>query len=268
MNEPAYDTGTHPAFYRYYEHESRGAAARQRFGSIKQTLERMLGCAGRRLAVADVGCGAGTQACIWAADGHAVYGADLNAALIELARERAGAAGLDIDFAVASATALPWPDASMDVCIAPELLEHVPDWEGCVAELVRVLRPGGALYISTSNRLCPRQEEFVLPAYSWYPAWIKRRVVALACGARPELAGYALYPAVHWFSFYQLRDHLAALGLRSHDRFDLIDFAAQGRCGRWAVGLVRRFAWLRWLGHVLTPYTVVLALKPPAPAGS
>lgn len=264
MSDSAYDTGTHPAFYRYYEHESGGEAARERFRSIKRTLERVLRCDGARLSVADVGCGAGTQSCIWAADGHEVHGADINEALIGLARERAGAAGLAVAFEVASATALPWQDACMDVCIAPELLEHVEDWEGCIAELVRVLRPGGALYISTSNRLCPRQEEFVLPGYSWYPVWIKRRVLALARGSWPELAGYATYPAVHWFTFYQLRDHLAAKGLQSQDRFDLIDPAARGRLARLAVGLVKRHAWLRWVGHVLTPYTVILAVKPAA----
>jgi 2-polyprenyl-3-methyl-5-hydroxy-6-metoxy-1,4-benzoquinol methylase len=55
----------------------------------------------------------------------------------------------------------------MDVCLLPELLEHVADWQSCLNEAARVLRPGGLLYLSTTNVLCPRQQEFNLPLYSF-----------------------------------------------------------------------------------------------------
>ncbi|MEC5161287.1 MULTISPECIES: class I SAM-dependent methyltransferase [unclassified Janthinobacterium] len=257
----AWNTGTHADFFAYYEKESDSEAARQRFAAIQATLLRLLGRPQRALAVADIGCGAGTQCRLWAQHGHQVHGADINAALVELGRQRAAQAGLAIDFAVASATALPWPDQSMDLCIAPELLEHVADWQGVLAELVRVLKPGGALFLSTSNRLCPRQQEFTLPMYSWYPGFVKRRVVALALSTRPELAGYAVYPAVHWFTFYGLRDHLAARGVVSLDRFDMMDVSGRGVLVRAALRLIRALPPLRLLAHVATSYTVLLGVK-------
>ena len=263
-NGPGWNTGTHQDFYRYYETQSGGLAARQRFMAIQTLLARALGGSHGPLNVADVGCGAGTQCRLWAERGHQVYGADINKALIALARKRAGESGLQISFEVASATALPWPDDSMDVCIVPELLEHIADWRGCIAEFVRVLRPGGALYLSTSNKLCPVQEEFDLPLYSWYPAFMKRRYEELARTTRPELAGYAIYPAVNWFTFYSLRDHLARYGMDSLDRFDMMDIEQRGRMARAAVALVRSLALLRFCAHVATPYTVVLAFKPAA----
>lgn len=259
--EQVWNTGTHADFYSYYEKESDSEAARQRFAAIQGTLLRMLGRPRRALAVADIGCGAGTQARLWAEDGHQVCGADINEALVGLARKRAAHAGLAIDFQVASATALPWPDQSMDLCIAPELLEHVADWQAVLAELVRVLKPGGALFLSTSNRLCPLQEEFTLPLYSWYPGFVKRRVVELARTTRPELAGYAVYPAVNWFTFYQLRAHLAASGVASMDRFDIMDASARGPLTRIALRLIRALPPLRFLGHVATSYTVLLGVK-------
>jgi ubiquinone/menaquinone biosynthesis C-methylase UbiE len=260
-DEAAWNTGGHEDFYSYYEKQSGGALARQRFLTIQSTLLRALGAPAGPLDVADIGCGAGTQARLWADKGHRVRGADINEALVGLARRRAEQSGLAIEFSVASATALPWADASMDLCIAPELLEHVADWSACLAEMVRVLRPGGALFVSTSNRLCPRQEEFALPLYSWYPAVLKHRFEHLARTTRPDLAGYATYPAVNWFTYYGLRRHLARLGVRSMDRFDMMDLGQHGRLAGAAIGLLRRLPPLRFLGHVATPYTVLLGVK-------
>jgi SAM-dependent methyltransferase len=160
-----------------------------------------------------------------------------------------------------AANALPWPDQSMDVCIVPELLEHVADWRGCIAEFLRALRPGGVLYISTTNALCPVQQEFCLPLYAWHPGLLKRRCEQLARTTRPELANYATYPALNWFTFYGLRRHFARHGLRC---FDLVDPAGRGPAARAAIALVRAPAPLRFCAHVAKPYTVLLAFKPAA----
>ncbi len=53
-----------------------------------------------------------------------------------------GAAG------VANALALPFPDAAFDRVIAAEVLEHIPDDRGAMAELARVLRPGGTMAVT------------------------------------------------------------------------------------------------------------------------
>ncbi|MES2759535.1 MAG: class I SAM-dependent methyltransferase [Pseudomonadota bacterium] len=263
-SEHGWNTGSHDHFYRYQAALSTAAPARQRFVAIQAALLRALGGAPHPLNVADVGCGAGAQAQLWAAQGHQVYGVDINEALIALARRRAGAAGLQIVFDVAAASALPWPDHSMDVCILPELLEHVADWRGCIAECLRVLRPGGALYISTTNALCPRQQEFGLPLYSWYPGFVKRRCEQLARTTHPQLANYATYPALNWFTVYGLRRHLGRQGLRCLDRFDLAAGAGRSAAARVILALVRALAPLRFCAHVATPYTVLMAIKPAA----
>lgn len=198
---------------------------------------------------------------MWADLGHQVSGLDVNEALIEIGRDRAQKAGYDIDFQLGSATELPWPDASFDVCLAPELLEHVEDYKTCLAEFSRILRPGGFLFITTTNKLCPKQEEFNLPLYSWYPAPLKRRYEQLARTTRPELAGHAQYPAVHWFSFYSLRAELRELGFESFDRFDMLSMKNPQGLARTAIALVRSNFLARWLAHVATPYTLVLGKK-------
>ncbi len=259
-----WDHSSHESFYEHYATGSLSPQALQRLRSIRdnilQTLRRD-GSSAERLDVADIGCAAGTQSMLWAELGHCVHGLDVNEPLLRLARERSASAGYSIDFQVGSATELPWEDESMDVVLALELLEHVEEWKTCLKEFVRILRPRGVLFLATSNKLCPLQQEFRLPLYSWYPGAVKRHFEALAKTSRPELANYAKYPAVNWFSFYALRDSLASGGFRCLDRFDLLEMKHKGGAAKLAVGLIRALPPLRWLGHVCTPWTILLAVK-------
>lgn len=259
-----FDHSSDPNFLDYYADASLSAETLLRFRTVRDKALALLARQGSRtdsLRVADVGCGAGTNSQLWAELGHQVHGIDVNAPLIELARSRAAARNLAIRFDVGSATALPYADKSMDVVLLPELLEHVPDWEGCLREASRILFPGGLLYLSTTNALCPKQEEFDLPAYSWYPKFIKRRYEQLAVTSRPELVSFAKYPAVHWFTFFGLRDYLRDLGLRSFDRFDLMEESTPRSARRFALQLVRKVPPARLLGHMLTPWTTIFAIK-------
>ena len=259
----SWDHTTHQDFYDYYASESQSEATLQRFRGIQSAVLRVAAETGMgsRLDVADVGCGAGTQARMWAERGHRVYGVDVNEPLIRLAEKRAAEKGLTIKFEVGTATALPWADQNMDVCLVPELLEHVADWQSCVNEAARVLRPGGLLYLSTTNVLCPIQQEFSLPLYSWYPGALKRYCEHLAVTTHPAIANHAKYPAVNWFSFYGLRNFLEPLGFRSLDRFDLADATGKEGFAQFVVTALRRIPLLRFLGHMATSSTYLVAVK-------
>jgi 2-polyprenyl-6-hydroxyphenyl methylase/3-demethylubiquinone-9 3-methyltransferase len=201
------DHSSNSRFRVYYEERSASAPVRRHFVRLR---DKVLALRARQsqptglLHVLDVGCNAGTQALVWAEKGHHVIGLDVNEPLLDVARDRAQAAGLAVQFDLGTATSLPYEDGSMDVCMMLELLEHVQDWESCVREAVRVLAPGGVLYLSTTNALCPKQQEFNLPLYSWYPRPIKKHFERLAVTTRPELANYARYPAVNWFTYREL----------------------------------------------------------------
>jgi 2-polyprenyl-3-methyl-5-hydroxy-6-metoxy-1,4-benzoquinol methylase len=262
-----------PRFVGYYAAQSESAATRQRFEGVRRVTlgtRAALGLPTTALDVVDVGCGAGTQTLMWAADGHRAQGIDISAPLIDLARQRAQDGALEARFHVGSATALDLPDASVDVVLVSELLEHLPQWQPCVDEALRVLRPGGVIYLSTTNWLCPKQQEFTLPGYSWYPGALKRRCERLAVTTQRQWVQYASFPAVHWFSFYQLRRYLAARGFGARDRFDVMD-AGESRRKALVVAAIRRLGALRFVGHVLTPYTVLVgyrSLSATAPASA
>lgn len=258
-----WDTGSHEDFYKYYEQQSLKPETMERFRAACETLLRIHGAApqGTKLDVLDVGCGAGSQSIFWTQGGHRYHGIDINEPLIKLAQQRATEQGLDVRFDVASATALPNADETIDICLLPELLEHVADWQGCLNEAIRVLRPGGLIYINTSSKLCPKQQEFNLPLYSWYPQRLKRYYEHRAVTDRPDLANYAKYPAVNWFSFYGLRSFLEPRGFKCLDRFDLIDTTAKGWVSTLVLKIIRSLPPLRLLSHIATPYTLMVAQK-------
>src|SRR5689334_19576212 len=147
-NSTVFDHTPDPNFVAYYEQQSLSSETYARFQTVCDKLLKLMAAAHSHpatLKVVDIGCGAGSQSQLWARLGHHVVGLDVNEALIDTARKRAADAGVDIRFEVGSATRLPLADRSMDVCLLPELLEHVEDWEACLSEACRVLKPGGLL---------------------------------------------------------------------------------------------------------------------------
>lgn len=261
----SWDHSSDPNFFDYYEQQSLSQETIQRFSLVRDKALRLIEAGnsspGSALQVADIGCGAGTQCRLWAILGHRVHGLDVNAPLIEVAKRRASEEGLDITFDVGSATRLPYADSSMDVALLPELLEHVANWQDCLNEAARIVKPGGLLYLSTTSWLCPMQQEFNLPLYSWYPGFLKRKYERLAVTTRPEIANHCKYPAVNWFSFYALDTYLEKHGFRSMDRFDMIETDNKGLLAKMAVALIRALPPLRFFGHVLTPGSIVFAVK-------
>jgi 2-polyprenyl-6-hydroxyphenyl methylase/3-demethylubiquinone-9 3-methyltransferase len=91
----------------------------------------------------DIGCGAGVLAPHVAHLGYRHLGVDVVAGSADLARERG------VTVVLGDARALPLSDGCADVVVAGEVLEHVPDLDTVVAEVTRILMPGGTLVIDT-----------------------------------------------------------------------------------------------------------------------
>jgi SAM-dependent methyltransferase len=99
--------------------------------------------------VLDVGCGTGVVAVTAACAGARVSGLDLTPALLERARENAAIAAVDIGFIEGDAEALPYPDAAFDVVLSQFGHMFAPRPDVAVAEMLRVLKPGGRIAFST-----------------------------------------------------------------------------------------------------------------------
>jgi SAM-dependent methyltransferase len=103
--------------------------------------------AARPQRILEVGCGWGEVAERLGRETHAeTVAVDLSPRMVTLARER----GLDAQ--VADVQELPFADGAFDVAVAAWMLYHVPDLDRGLAELARVLRPGGRLVVATNSR--------------------------------------------------------------------------------------------------------------------
>jgi SAM-dependent methyltransferase len=99
--------------------------------------------AGQR--VLDVACGSGNVALAAARRYCDVAGIDYVPALVERAKARAAAEAVQVDFRVADAQALPFPDASFDAVLSQFGVMFAPDQEKAAGELLRVCRKGGRI---------------------------------------------------------------------------------------------------------------------------
>jgi demethylmenaquinone methyltransferase/2-methoxy-6-polyprenyl-1,4-benzoquinol methylase len=101
----------------------------------------------------DVCCGTGDVAFALARTGAAVTGLDFSKPMLAVARRRAGKLGPGApEFGRADALALPVPDASFDVVTVAYGLRNLSDLDGGLAELARVLKPGGTLAVLEFGR--------------------------------------------------------------------------------------------------------------------
>ena len=102
--------------------------------------------------VLDVGCGAGTDLILAArrtGPGGRAIGVDMTEEMRRRAAQGAAAAGLtNVEVRDGDATRLPVDDASIDVVISNGVLNLVPEKERAIAEIARVLRPGGRVQIA------------------------------------------------------------------------------------------------------------------------
>lgn len=104
------------------------------------------------LRVLDIGCGAGLLCEPLARLGAEVTGVDAAAESLNVARAHAAAGGLTIDYRHTTAEALAEAGERYDLVTALEVVEHVADLPAFLGACCTLVRPGGALALSTINR--------------------------------------------------------------------------------------------------------------------
>ncbi|MBW8887515.1 MAG: 3-demethylubiquinone-9 3-O-methyltransferase [Fibrobacteres bacterium] len=110
--------------------------------------------------VLDLGCGAGFLISALAAEGHRAIGLDASLGSLKAARKNRGSSGgpaadpraVPAAYLCGDAYRLPFPDAAFDAVCAMDFLEHVSAPAQVIAEMARVLRPGGLFFFHTFNR--------------------------------------------------------------------------------------------------------------------
>lgn len=202
-----------------------------------QLLGALLGdVAGR--AVLDAGCGDGTFARELARRGAFVTGVDADADMIAEAQvQAAGLVGSGAArFQVGRIEALPFPDASFDAVVAVTVLCLVPDPARAMAEMARVLKPGGILVVGELGR------------FSVWAAWRRLR----------GLFGAETWRRSHFFTSGELRALAAGAGLRVEKTTGAVYYPPHA----WAARLLGPVdGALAWLGSFGAAFLALKAIK-------
>lgn len=126
--------------------------------------------------VLDIGCSAGFISDEFRLAGAHVIGLDIDEPGLEKAKQRFGD---HVEFILAPGSAIPLPSGSVDIVIFNHIYEHVPDPPAVMAEIRRVLRDEGVVYLGLGNRLGVIEPHYKLPFLSWLPRGMADRYVRL-----------------------------------------------------------------------------------------
>jgi SAM-dependent methyltransferase len=140
--------------------------------------------AGRR--ILDVGCGSGPLFAALRDRGAIVTGFDSSAGMLKLARRRLGD---DADLLVADlGRPLPFPDGAFDDVVASLVLHYLEDWTAPLAELRRVLKPGGRLIASVNHPI--QGHPVVRPGADYWATYLWSDEITTASGQSYVLANW------------------------------------------------------------------------------
>ena len=132
-------------------------------------VESLLGRPVRGLDVLNLGCGTGGFNVVARRRGAQVCGVDAEWEAVAIAADKARAAGGAV--AAAAGEDLPFRDASFDLVHCFSTIEHVASAAATVAEMLRVTRPGGAVYVHTPSALACYEAHYKL---FWLPRLPRR----------------------------------------------------------------------------------------------
>lgn len=126
------------------------------------------------LRVLDAGSGNGGIGIALALHGAQVEGVDIEEELVAIATKEAATQNSTAHFSWYEGTTLPFPDQSFDAAFSVSVIEHVEFPVRYFSEILRVLKPGGVLYLAFPNKLDPKETHTGLWGLSYLPGPLAR----------------------------------------------------------------------------------------------
>ncbi len=111
-----------------------------------------MACVKEGMKILDVGCGCGTEVFWWLLQGFEAYGIDCCEWKMNFCKQKIDDFNFPQEwkerFIFGYGEKLPFEDESLDIVSSWYVLEHVDDWKICIKEMLRVLKPGGAIFLN------------------------------------------------------------------------------------------------------------------------
>lgn len=119
-----------------------------------------------QMSILDLGSGHGTLAMELAAAGADVTAVEPCDGWREVAQRRTSELGLNVEHVNADGASLPFATGQFDSVVSLQVLEHVKSPRHVIAEIARVLKPGGRFFVSCENYLAFREQHY---GVAWFP---------------------------------------------------------------------------------------------------
>lgn len=129
--------------------------------------------------IIDAGCGNGGLSIAFALAGAKVCGIDIEKELFEIAKGHAIAYQAPVDFFLYDGFGLPFDDNTFDYAVSVSVLEHTDDPVFYLSEILRVLQPGGKLYLAFPNKLWPKETHTQIWFLTYLPSFLRLHMVRL-----------------------------------------------------------------------------------------
>ena len=148
-------------------------------GAVREVLASVNRRDGAPARVLDVGAGTGNLTAQFLAADAVVVAADVSSECLRVLREKLGHTGRVETQLIDGRSLAPLAEDSFDVAACYSVLHHVPDYLSLVAEMARVVRPGGLVYIDHERHDASwlpdaARDQFIAEAVVWPPkAWTR-----------------------------------------------------------------------------------------------
>lgn len=171
------------------------------------------------MALLDLGAGMGGFAVAAALAGAQVTACEYNAAYCTIIGLRAARHDLRLPVFNAAGEALPFPAASFDAVVAWDVLEHVQSPAQMLAEIGRVLRPGGSALLTAINRRAWVDPHYHMRGLNWLPRPLAELIIAQRgrSKARASFRDMQRLSEMHYFHWGEF------VGLCAHHGFAVRD---------------------------------------------
>lgn len=153
-------SATHVAMY---EFEGRERKAQ----TLLAVLDALLGNSVASSRCLNIGCSTGIMDSFIAPHVGHITGIDIDQDAINYAN--ANFSSSKASFVLGDAMRVDFADSIFDVIVCSQVYEHVPDPGRMMAEVARLLKPGGVCYFAATNRLCVIEQHYFLPFLSMLP---------------------------------------------------------------------------------------------------
>ncbi|HNP72693.1 MAG TPA: class I SAM-dependent methyltransferase [Kouleothrix sp.] len=175
------------------------------------------GLAGRR--ILDLGSGMGGTSVALALAGAHPLAFEYNRAYCEIIRLRAARYDADLPVMNGAGEHLPFADASFDLAIAWDVVEHVQNPAQLLAELARVLKPGGRVLLTVINRFAYRDPHYHLPLLNWMPRPLAEAIIARRGRSKgqSDFSDRQKLSEMHYYTMPGFRRLAAGYGFRVGD---------------------------------------------------